>query len=44
MEIRPYTAADMRDLLVQPAQAAMRPILLSSGYPEPWNPSSLTRP
>lgn len=38
MEIRPYTAADMHALLIQPAQAVMRPILLSNGYPEALEP------
>lgn len=38
MLIQPYKAADMHALLVQPAQSAMRPILLSGGYPEALEP------
>ncbi|SAL59677.1 hypothetical protein AWB71_03311 [Caballeronia peredens] len=38
MLISQYKAADMHALLIQPAQAAMRPILLSGGYPESLEP------
>lgn len=38
MQIKPYEAADMHALMIQPAQAAMRPILLSNGYPEALEP------
>lgn len=34
MLIDAYKASDLHELMVQPAQAAMRPILLSNGYPE----------
>lgn len=38
MQISPYCAADMHELMIQPAQAAMRPLLLSNGYPEALEP------
>lgn len=34
MDIQPYKASDLHELLIQPAQAPMRALLLSNGYPE----------
>ncbi|VVE74063.1 hypothetical protein PCA31118_04672 [Pandoraea captiosa] len=38
MQISPYRASDMHELMLQPAQAAMRPLLLANGYPEALEP------
>lgn len=38
MLISPYRASDMHELMLQPAQAAMRPLLLANGYPEALEP------
>lgn len=38
MLITPYKAADLHELMIQPAQATMRSILLSNGYPEALEP------
>lgn len=34
MHISPYKAYDLHELMIQPAQAHMRDLLLSNGYPE----------